>query len=173
MMVNYPQEAWLVEKVRESVSEFGSFLLWNHDMSNIARILVKMRESNMLNIPISLVLSENTSDEGNGHSWTVVNYILHANLLGVNGGDDDPPHLMVAIHTPCQTSHLVVSRKMQILFKMFLLLDNKTMHQMFLWFTPHHRLLLLLTFSQWLKLWILLLLCTVWFRMFWTKHLRF
>jgi hypothetical protein len=44
----------------------------------------------MLNIPISLVLTENTSDEGTSHSWTVVNYILHAKLLGTNGGDDDP-----------------------------------------------------------------------------------
>jgi hypothetical protein len=93
MMVNYPQEAWLVEKVRESVSKFGYFLVWNRDISNRARILVKIRVPDMLNIPISLVLTENTSDEGTGHSWTVVNYILHANLLGANGGDDDhlPP----------------------------------------------------------------------------------
>jgi hypothetical protein len=90
MMGNYPQEAWLVEKGRESVSEFGYFLVWNRDMSNKASILVKIRVLDMLNIPFSLVLSENTNDEGNGHSWTVVNYILHANLLGVNGGDDDP-----------------------------------------------------------------------------------
>jgi hypothetical protein len=90
MMVNYPQEAWLVEKVRECVSEFGYILVWNRHMSNRASILVKIRVPNMLNIPISLVLSKNTSDKGTGHSWTVVNYILHANLLGINGGDDDP-----------------------------------------------------------------------------------
>jgi hypothetical protein len=108
MMVNYPQEAWLVEKVRESVSEFGYFLVWNYDASNRARILAKIRVPDMLNIPIILVLSENTSDEGTGYSRTVVNYILHANLLGANGGDDDPLPLMVATHTPCQISPLVV-----------------------------------------------------------------
>jgi hypothetical protein len=68
MIVNYPQEAWLVEKVRECVSKFGYFLVWNRDMSNRARILVKIRVPDMLNIPITLVLSENTSDEGTVHS---------------------------------------------------------------------------------------------------------
>jgi hypothetical protein len=88
-----PTRGLAVEKVRESVSEFGIFLVWNIDMSNQARILVKIRVPDMLNIPISLVLSENTSDDGNGHSWIVVNYVLHATLLGNNGGDDDhlPP----------------------------------------------------------------------------------
>jgi hypothetical protein len=133
MMVNYPQEAWLVEKVRECVSEFGYFLVWNRDISNRARILVKIRVPDMLNIPISLVLTENTSDEGAGHSWTVVNYILHANILGANGGDDDPlppdggnPH-------PCLICHLVVSGMMLILFMMSLLLINMSKHLRFLW----------------------------------------
>jgi hypothetical protein len=44
----------------------------------------------MLEIPISHVLCENTDDLGNGHSWTVVNYILQANLIQGLGGNDDP-----------------------------------------------------------------------------------
>jgi hypothetical protein len=36
------------------------------------------------------VLCQNTSDEGHGHSWTVVNYILQAKLIGGLGGDEDP-----------------------------------------------------------------------------------
>jgi hypothetical protein len=90
MMVNYPQEAWHVEKIKESVSEFGKFLVWNRDGSNRARILVKVRVPDLLEVPISLVLCQNTRDEGHGHSWTVVNYILQAKLIGGLGGDEDP-----------------------------------------------------------------------------------
>jgi hypothetical protein len=90
MMMNFPLEAWHVEKIRESVSEFGRFLVWNRDGSNRARILVKIRVPDILEIPISHVLCENTDDAGHGHSWTVVNYILQANLIGGMGGDDDP-----------------------------------------------------------------------------------
>jgi hypothetical protein len=90
MMMNFPLEAWHVEKIRESVSEFGKFIVWNRDASNRARILVKIRVPDMLEIPISHVLCENTNDSGHGHSWTVVNYILQANLIDGLGGDDDP-----------------------------------------------------------------------------------
>jgi hypothetical protein len=90
MMMNFPLEAWHVENIRESVSEFGKFIVWNRDASNKARILVKIRVPDMLEIPISHVLCENTNDNGHGHSWTVVNYILQANLIDGLGGDDDP-----------------------------------------------------------------------------------
>uniref|UniRef100_A0ACD5XZP2 Uncharacterized protein n=1 Tax=Avena sativa TaxID=4498 RepID=A0ACD5XZP2_AVESA len=90
MMVNFPQDAWLVDKVRGSVSEFGKFLVWNRDFSNRARVLVKVRVPDMLEIPISLVLGDNTSDEGHGHSWTVVIYVMQAGVIGGLGGDEDP-----------------------------------------------------------------------------------
>jgi hypothetical protein len=90
MMMNFPLEAWHVEKIREYVSEFGKFIVWNRDASNRARILIKIRVPDMLEIPISHVLCENTNDSGHGHSWTVVNYILQANLIDGLGGDDDP-----------------------------------------------------------------------------------
>jgi hypothetical protein len=49
---------------------------------------------NILEIPISHVLCENTNDEGHGHSWTCVIYILQSNLLGGPRGDEDhlPPN---------------------------------------------------------------------------------
>jgi hypothetical protein len=50
--------------------------VWNRDASNRARILARIRVPDMLEIPISHVLCENTNDSGHGHSWTVVNYIL-------------------------------------------------------------------------------------------------
>jgi hypothetical protein len=90
MMMNFPLEAWHIEKIRESVSEFGKFLVWNRDGSNRARVLVKIRVPDLLEIPISHVLCENTDDAGHGQSWTVVNYILQANLIAGEGADEDP-----------------------------------------------------------------------------------
>jgi hypothetical protein len=46
--MNFPLEAWHVEKIREYVSEFGKFLVWNRDGSNKARVLVKIRFSDQL-----------------------------------------------------------------------------------------------------------------------------
>ena len=75
-MVNFPLEAWRPDQVRESVSGFAKFLVWNRDMSNRARILVKVRVPNLLDIPVSHVICESLDDYGHGQSWTSVVYIL-------------------------------------------------------------------------------------------------
>ena len=64
MMVNFPLEAWRPDKVRESVSGFAKFLVWNRDMSNRARILVKVRVPDLLEIPVSHVIRESLDDYG-------------------------------------------------------------------------------------------------------------
>jgi hypothetical protein len=101
MIMNYPQEAWHVEKIREFASKFCRYMVWNKYGSNRARIMVKIRVSDLLEIPISHVLCENTNDEGHGHSWTCVICVLQAKLIGGLGGDEDPlpteggnPHAM-------------------------------------------------------------------------------
>jgi hypothetical protein len=68
MMMNYPLGAWTVEKVREAVSEFGRLLVWNRDTSNRARIIVKIRVPDILEIHIIHVLCDSTDDQGHGDS---------------------------------------------------------------------------------------------------------
>jgi hypothetical protein len=48
----------------------------------------------ILEIPISHVLYDRRDEQGHGGSWTVVNYILHSDLIAAPGGDEDPrpPH---------------------------------------------------------------------------------
>jgi hypothetical protein len=116
MVMNYPLEAWHVEKIREFVSEFGKFIVWNRDASNRARILVKIHVPDMLEIPISHVLCENTDDIGHGHSWTVVNYILQANLIEGLGVMMILYLLMVETPILYQICLLEVSGKMLILY---------------------------------------------------------
>jgi hypothetical protein len=115
MIMNFPLEAWHVEKIRESISEFGKFIVWNRDASNRARILVKIRVPDMLEIPNSHVLCDNTNDSGHGHSWTVVNYILQANLIESLGVMMIHYLLMVEIPTLYPICLLEVSGKMQTL----------------------------------------------------------
>jgi hypothetical protein len=126
MMVNYPQEAWHVERIKESVSEFGKFLVCNRDGSNRARILVKIRVPYLLEVPISLVLCQNTSDEGHGHSWTVVNYILQAKLIESLVVMKIPCHLMEETHTHYQTCLLVESG---MIWYMITIICMKMLHQ--------------------------------------------
>jgi hypothetical protein len=76
--------------------------VWNRDGSNRARILVNIRLPDLLEVPISLVLCHNDSDEGHGHSWTVVNYILQAKLIGGLGEMKILCLLMEETHTHCQ-----------------------------------------------------------------------
>lgn len=90
MMVNYPLECQRVEKERESVSGFGNLLAWNMETSNRARILVKLRVPELLEIPVSHVICDNLDDVGHGQSWTCVVYIIQQDLLGAMGGDEDP-----------------------------------------------------------------------------------
>ena len=68
MMVNFPLEAWRPDKVRESVSGFGKFLVWNKDLLNRARILIKVRVTNLLEIPVSHVICESMDDFGHDQS---------------------------------------------------------------------------------------------------------
>lgn len=62
MMVNSPLEAWRPDKVRESVNGFGKFLVRNKDMSNHARIFVKIHVPDLLDIPVSHVIYESLND---------------------------------------------------------------------------------------------------------------
>ena len=59
-------------------------------MSNRARVLVKVRVPDLLEIPVSHVICESLDDYGHGQSWTCAVYILHADLLGAMGGAEDP-----------------------------------------------------------------------------------
>jgi hypothetical protein len=90
MLVNYPLECWHVDTVVKTMAPFGRFLVWSKDNSNKARIVVKIRAYNVDTLPVSIVVLQNSSDNGSGGSWTCPTYILSRNLIGAMGGDEDP-----------------------------------------------------------------------------------
>ncbi|KAM0930440.1 hypothetical protein ACQ4PT_001119 [Festuca glaucescens] len=90
MLLNYPQECWELETVIKTMVPYGRFIVWNKDVSNKTRILVKIRPYNIDTLPLSIVVMHNSSDHGHGDSWTCLTYILSSTLLGALGGDEDP-----------------------------------------------------------------------------------
>ncbi|KAM0858559.1 hypothetical protein ACQ4PT_047754 [Festuca glaucescens] len=90
MIMNYPLECWDVEIIMRTFVPFGRFLVWNKDMSDRARILVKIRAYNVDTLPLSLVVIRNLTDDGNADSWTCPLYLISRVMLGGGAGDEDP-----------------------------------------------------------------------------------
>ena len=76
-----------------SLAQYGRVLIWNRDDSNMSRILVKLRAFSIDYIPLSIVVSQSTSNLGTGDSWTCPTIILSVVMLGAGPGDEDilPP----------------------------------------------------------------------------------
>jgi hypothetical protein len=90
MILNYPLECWDVDTVSRSVVPYGRFLVWNKDMSNRARILVKIRAYNVDTLPMSIVVIKNLAEDGNSDSWTCPLVLLSSRMIGAAAGDEDP-----------------------------------------------------------------------------------
>ena len=75
MLMNYPLECWEIETVVKTMSPYGRFLIWNKEVSNKARILVKIHPFNIDTLLLSIVVLQNTNEQGNGDSWTCPVYI--------------------------------------------------------------------------------------------------
>jgi hypothetical protein len=88
--MNYPLECWDVEIIMRTVVPYGRFLVWNKDMSDRSRILVKIRAYDVDTLPLSLVVIRNLTDDGNADSWTCPLYIISKVMLGGGAGDEDP-----------------------------------------------------------------------------------
>ena len=88
--MNYPLECWDVGVISRTVSPYGRFLILNKDPRDKARVIVKLRVMNVDNILVSLVVLRNLDDVGYDDSWTCPTYILSRDLIGQQGGDEDP-----------------------------------------------------------------------------------
>ncbi|PNT75871.1 uncharacterized protein LOC112270078 [Brachypodium distachyon] len=90
MLTNYPLEGWDVEAVSDAFVPYGGFLVWNKEVSNKARILVKIRAYDVDTLPLSIVILSNSNHVGNGESWTCPLYIQSSNMIGTPAADEDP-----------------------------------------------------------------------------------
>ena len=88
--MNYPLECWDVNVISHTVAPYGRFLIWNKDPRDKTRIIVKVRVINPDTLPLSIVVLHNLDDIGYGDSWTCPTYIMSREIIGQQGGDEDP-----------------------------------------------------------------------------------
>jgi hypothetical protein len=88
MLLGFPLDFWSTEHVQSAIDSFGRVLHWEEDHSNLARMLVKARVTDLVDIPRHIVFSE--SEGFRGQPWTIQCEIMHQNILGAQ-----PRHQMM------------------------------------------------------------------------------
>ena len=92
------RECWLLpvgpldnistEDISHMLCRVGKLLVWEKDPTNKARVLVKVRCTELVEIPKSIGLTDGDSAES--ESWTFSVEILQQNLLGGGPPNEDP-----------------------------------------------------------------------------------
>jgi hypothetical protein len=54
MLMGFPLDHWNLECIHNAIGSFGKVLLWENDKSNLARLLMKARVTDLQDTPISL-----------------------------------------------------------------------------------------------------------------------
>jgi hypothetical protein len=88
LLVGPPLDHWFTEDINAAFSDIGKVLLWEKDLGNKGRILVKVRVTELVEIPKSIRFSE--GDAAESESWTFSVEILQESLLGGGPADEDP-----------------------------------------------------------------------------------
>src|SRR5688572_33023522 len=88
MLIGFPPDSHSAAKIEDSIRSFGRMILWQK-YNVLARVIIKARVTDLIDIPHYLVLSE--GDDFEGTSWTVQCEILRQNILGGLLQDGDIP----------------------------------------------------------------------------------
>jgi hypothetical protein len=88
MLLGVPLDFWATAHIQCAIASFGRVLYWEEDHSNLARVLVKARVTNLEEVPRHIVLSE--AEGFLGQSWTIQCEIISQQLLGAQPRDEDP-----------------------------------------------------------------------------------
>jgi hypothetical protein len=76
------------EDLNACFADIGSLLLWERDPNRKGRVLVKVRVTDLMDIPRSIRMTE--SSRPDAESWTFLVEVLLNNLLGGAPPDEDP-----------------------------------------------------------------------------------
>jgi hypothetical protein len=88
LLVSPPLDHMKTEDLNACFSDIVSFLLWERDPNIKGRVLVKVRVTNLEDIPRSIRMTE--SSRPNAESCTFLVEVLQQNLLGGGPPDEDP-----------------------------------------------------------------------------------
>ncbi|KAK1610590.1 hypothetical protein QYE76_034263 [Lolium multiflorum] len=88
LLVGPPLDHMKTEDLNACFSDIGSLLLWERDPNRKGRVLVKVRVTDLQDIPRSIRMTE--SSRPDAESWTFLVEVLQHNLLGGGPPDEDP-----------------------------------------------------------------------------------
>jgi hypothetical protein len=88
LLVGPPLDHMNTDDLNACFADIGSVLLWEKDPNRKGRILVKVRVTDLMDIPKSIRMTESSRPEA--QSWTFLVEILLDNLLGGGPADEDP-----------------------------------------------------------------------------------
>jgi hypothetical protein len=88
MLIGYPPDYRSNEEIGDTIKSFGRLLFWQRD-NVLARIIIKARVTDLIDIPHYIIISE--GDFFEGVSLTVQCEILQQDLLGGMPQDEDIP----------------------------------------------------------------------------------
>lgn len=89
MLLGLDLDLWTQPLLEKALSSFSQLMLWEEDYYHMARALVKVRVSDLEEIPWFFVFTEGVVFDSNG--WTVQCEVLHTHMLGGAAQDEDIP----------------------------------------------------------------------------------
>jgi hypothetical protein len=88
MLVGVPFDHWNTEDLSAAFNKIGKLLIWEKDYTHRARIIAKVRVTELIDIPKSIRFTE--GDQPESESWTFSVEVLQETLLGGGPPDEDP-----------------------------------------------------------------------------------
>lgn len=90
MLIGFPLDYWSLSYIHDAIKSFGRLLVWEKDINNLARIIIKVRVIDLELVPKSIQITD--GDGFHSESWTVLCEIIFQSLLGAGPlGEDAPP----------------------------------------------------------------------------------
>jgi hypothetical protein len=86
MLIGYPADYRSIDEIGDTIKSFGRLLFWQRD-NCLARVIVKARVTDLLDVPHYIIISE--GDNFEGVSLSVQCEIIQQNILGGMPQDED------------------------------------------------------------------------------------
>ncbi|TVU51638.1 hypothetical protein EJB05_03078, partial [Eragrostis curvula] len=88
LLLGFPLDYWSREHIEAAIRPFAKLEIWEKDLGNLARILIRVKVATLESVPRWVVITEGHDFRSN--SWTVQCEILTQRMLGNEPGDEDP-----------------------------------------------------------------------------------
>jgi hypothetical protein len=88
ILLGFPLDFWTHEHIQNAIGSFNRVLMWDPDLANATRLLVRARVTSLQEVPQFIVFS--VAEGFQGVSWTVQCDIVQQFMLGAQPQDEEP-----------------------------------------------------------------------------------